>query len=240
MKRYIFFIPALLIITAFIMSPQSYVVDEELFVMHEVDPALGDLRMFWRDADGKIYGSLSRLRKSVEQEGNTLRFAMNGGMYLRDQSPQGLYIENGELKSEINLKNSTYGNFYMQPNGIFYLTENGDANVITTSEFKHSSDVTYATQSGPMLLIKGEYHPKFMMGSSNLHIRNGVGILPNGHVLFAMSKKPVNFYDFATLFKQNGCEDALYLDGFVSRTYLPEKKWIQEDGGFGVIIGEVK
>jgi uncharacterized protein YigE (DUF2233 family) len=33
------------------------------------------------------------------------------------------------------------------------------------------------------------------------------------------------------------CQNALYLDGFVSRTYLPEKAWKQVDGNFGVIIG---
>jgi len=32
----------------------------------------------------------------------------------------------------------------------------------------------------------------------------------------------------------------LYLDGFVSRTYLPEKKSLQEEGKFGVIIGEIE
>ena len=52
-----------------------------------------------------------------------------------------------------------------------------------------------------------------------------------------MSKVPINFYDFATFFKDQGCSNALYLDGFVSRTYLPEKKWEQTNGNFGVIIG---
>ena len=48
----------------------------------------------------------------------------------------------------------------------------------------------------------------------------------------------INFYDFATYFKSLGCENALYLDGFVSKTYLPEKDWKQTNGRFGVIIGE--
>ena len=55
-----------------------------------------------------------------------------------------------------------------------------------------------------------------------------------------MSKQEVSFYDFAKYFKKIGCENALYLDGFVSRTYLPEKNWIQTDGNFGVIIGVAK
>jgi len=91
-----------------------------------------------------------------------------------------------------------------------------------------------------MLLIDGIYHQKLIKGSTNLHIRNGVGILPNGAVMFAMSKEKVNFYDLATLFKQNGCRNALYLDGFVSQTYLPSSDWVQLQGRFGVIIGEAK
>jgi uncharacterized protein YigE (DUF2233 family) len=63
-----------------------------------------------------------------------------------------------------------------------------------------------------------------------------VGILPNGDVIFAMSKKKCNFYDFAYFFKKLGCQSALYLDGFISRTYAPEEEWIQTDGDFGVIV----
>ncbi len=91
-----------------------------------------------------------------------------------------------------------------------------------------------------MLLIDGELHSKFRKGSKNLHIRNGVGILPDGKIICAMSKEKINFYDFATFFKQQGCQNALYLDGFVSRMYLPEKEWEQMDGDFGVIIGVSK
>ena len=90
-----------------------------------------------------------------------------------------------------------------------------------------------------MLLTEGKMHPAFKPGSGNANIRNGVGILPNGNIVFAMSKGKINFYDFAAYFKQLGCHNALYLDGFVSRTYLPEKHWLQTDGNFGVIIGSV-
>ena len=91
-----------------------------------------------------------------------------------------------------------------------------------------------------MLVINGEIHSTFKKESTNFNIRNGVGILPNGEIIFAMSKKEINFYEFAEYFKKIGCKNALYLDGFVSRTYLPEKKWEQTDGNFGVIIGITK
>ena len=72
----------------------------------------------------------------------------------------------------------------------------------------------------------------------NLNIRNGVGILPNGQLIFGMSKQKINFYDFASFFKSLGCKNALYLDGYISKTYLPSKNWISQDGKFGIIIGE--
>jgi uncharacterized protein YigE (DUF2233 family) len=55
--------------------------------------------------------------------------------------------------------------------------------------------------------------------------------------MFAISRKEVSFYDFALYFKNSGCRNALYLDGFVSRMYLPEKNIEHLDGEFGVIIG---
>ena len=103
-----------------------------------------------------------------------------------------------------------------------------------------SDEVAYATQSGTMLVIDGTLHPAFTKGSANVHIRNGVGVLPDGRLLFAMSKQKINFYDFASFFKNKGCQQALYLDGFVSRTYLPEQNWVQIDGHFGVLIAEIE
>jgi uncharacterized protein YigE (DUF2233 family) len=88
-----------------------------------------------------------------------------------------------------------------------------------------------------MLLINGVINPNFTKGSINTNIRNGVGVLPNHRVVFAISKQAVNFYDFAEYFKNMGCTNALYLDGAISAMYLPEKNWEQLVGDFGVMIG---
>ena len=204
---------------------------------YQVNPKTQDLKLYWKDDSGDNYLNFENLRSDLKQNNQKLIFAMNGGMYLKDHSPQGLFIENGITKKKMNTVQNAYGNFYMQPNGVFYITQENKAVVISSSEVSTLSNIKYATQSGPMLLINGTMHPKFIQGSKNLHIRNGVGILPNGDVLFAMSKELINFYDFATFFKNKGCKNALYLDGFVSRAYLPEQNWEQLDGGFGVIIG---
>ena len=158
---------------------------------------------------------------------------------MEDRTPLGLYIENKQQVRPLNKARGS-GNFYLQPNGVFYITSDNKAAVCQTKDFTNNGKVKYATQSGPLLVVDGEINSVFTKGSSNTNIRNGVGVLPNGEVVFAMSKSLINFYDFAKYFQDMGCKYALYLDGFVSRTYLPEKNWSQTDGDFGVIIGVTK
>ena len=157
-------------------------------------------------------------------------------MFKKDYSPQGLFIENNKTLAVLDRANGN-GNFYLKPNGVFYITNDNIPFVSKTSDFLDNGKIKYATQSGPMLVIDGKIHSEFKDGSTNLNIRNGVGILPNNKVVFAMSKMEINLYDFAKYFQSLGCKNALYLDGFVSRTYLPEKNWTNTDGDFGVLIG---
>lgn len=228
----------LLFIGGYAFQQKVYQIKENRIISHIVDPQQQDLAFFWQDKAGRNFKNFENLQQHLAAKNKRLIFAINGGMFQKDLSPQGLYIEKSEVLCEIERRKKGYGNFYLQPNGIFYLTKNKKAEVCATSDFKQTSTIEYATQSGPLLLYKGHIHPKLTKGSKNLHIRNGVGILPDGKILFAMSKEKINFYDFATFFKQNGCQDALYLDGFVSKMYLPSKNWEQQGGHFGVIIAE--
>jgi len=209
---------------------------DDKILSYTIDPKKQNLNLYWKNDDGKILGSIQNLKTYVESKNLILKFAMNGGMYMQDSKPLGLFIQEGVMQKNIN-KADGNGNFYLKPNGIFYITMDNVPYVCKTTNFTNHKKIKYATQSGPMLVIDGQIHSAFNENSSNLNIRNGVGILPNNKVVFAMSKTAINFYDFAKYFQQLGCKNALYLDGFVSRTYLPEKKWIQTDGNFGVIIG---
>jgi uncharacterized protein YigE (DUF2233 family) len=206
------------------------------FVSYIIDPKKQAIKFFYKDDNNTNFGSIQHLKAWLENKNQHLLFAMNGGMYKQDHSPQGLFIENKKIITPIDTTTGS-GNFYLKPNGIFYITTGNTAVVCTTPNFSDNGDIAYATQSGPMLLINGQIHPAFQPSSSNLNIRNGVGILPDGNVVFAMSQKPVSFYDFASYFKKLGCSNALYLDGLVSRAYSPAQNWIQTDGDFGVMIG---
>lgn len=198
-------------------------------------PGQHTIQMLHKNETGKIYGNIAAVKNHFDQKGPPLVFATNGGMFMTNFAPVGLYIENYQQKSKLKTGSGS-GNFNLKPNGVFYIASNGKGNVCTTENFVSNAKVKYATQSGPMLLIDGKIHPAFKKGSANLHIRNGVGILPDGSVLFAMSKKEINFYDFAEYFLKAGCKNALYLDGFVCKTYCPEQNWQQLDGNLGVII----
>lgn len=235
MKKLFLFLFAIIILYSSFIIFQNLNKDES-FITYIVDLNDKEVQFYWKDANNNNFSSIGNLKNNLYKESQELVFATNGGMYKRDHSPQGLYIENFEIKAKLDTSFGK-GNFYLKPNGVFYISNTNKATICTTEDFLFNKNTKWATQSGPMLVINNKIHSAFKEGSKNLNIRNGVGILENGNVVFVMSKKEVNFYDFATYFKELGCKNALYLDGFVSRTYLPEKKWIQTDGNFGVLIG---
>jgi uncharacterized protein YigE (DUF2233 family) len=234
MKHYVY-LTILLSIYGTSLSAQKQHGDDR-FVTYVADPKKDEIKFYWRDDCQIKIKSIANLITWLKKKHQILLFAMNGGMYAADNIPVGYYVEKSRVLHPLDTMTAT-GNFYMKPNGVFYITTDQTPVVCATEKFHLTSGVNYATQSGPMLLIEGKIHPAFNNSSTNLNIRNGVGILPDGRVIFAMSKGGINFYDFAQFFKRQGCKNALYLDGFVSRTYLPEKNWVQTDGNFGVIIG---
>ena len=182
------------------------------FVACTVDPATKAIRLFLDAPDGRPYGSL----EAFATDGPPVIFAMNAGMYLPDATPQGLYVEGGEVVAPINTGEGDT-NFYLKPNGIFAIGGDGRAQVRASEAFSLTPEVAYATQSGPMLVIGGALHPKFAENGTSLYVRNGVGVRADGTVVFAISTVPVSFGRFARLFRDAlACPDALYLDGFVS------------------------
>lgn len=209
---------------------------DDQFVSYIVDTKKQDLKLYWKDDQQEIFKSIQNLKTWLNKKHKKLAFAMNAGIYKKDNSPQGLFIENQKIVTALDTTSGA-GNFYLKPNGVFYVRVDNLPVICSTTNFINNGKLKYATQSGPMLIIDGQIHSAFKEGSTNLNIRNGVGILPNNKVIFAISKKEVNLYDFAKYFKNLGCKNALYLDGLVSRTYLPEKNWKQTDGNFGVIVG---
>jgi uncharacterized protein YigE (DUF2233 family) len=210
------------------------------YIGYEAIPDSGEIHMYWKDDKGNIIGSLGNLQQYTAQQGYDLLYACNGGMYMQNQAPLGYYIEGGKTLQKINTKTGS-GNFYLKPKGVLYVDEQhmpGIQSIETAAEraLLQTKKIKYLTQSGPMLVHNNTINTLFTPGSANINVRNGVGILPNGNAWFAMSTYPVSFYDFANHFKEKGCSEALYFDGFVSRSFCAQQNYRQLDGDFGVII----
>jgi uncharacterized protein YigE (DUF2233 family) len=196
--------------------------------------------------------SLKDVLDLLKLQGMEVQMLTNGGMYTPAFGPQGLLIENyKEIRKLDTLEpdNKTSGNFYMKPNGVFYIDSSG-FHVSTTVDYKNihknARPPQFATQSGPMLIYSGRKNSEFKNGSSNVNIRSGVGMISNNKVVFIISDSRVNFYDFATVFDDIfKCKNALYLDGAISSMYfsnpkIEKLKQANTDGSFGPVISVSK
>jgi uncharacterized protein YigE (DUF2233 family) len=183
------------------------------YTVCEVDLRRQSVRLFWKKPDGHPYGYASSLPHALDNHSGHLLFATNGGMYHPDYSPVGLYVEGGRELVRANTSAGP-GNFHMKPNGVFYVT--GDvAGVLETRSFiKRKPQVDFATQSGPMLVIDGKVHTRFVRYGGSRKYRAGVGSRDPNSVVFAVSESEVSFGEFARLFRDKlRCKDALFLDG---------------------------
>lgn len=201
-------------------------VEDPRFVRFEVNPKDDEVAFFEFEKEEVAEGTIEAVKDLFSAQRKELLFAMNGGMYHPDFTHVGLYVEEGRVLSPLNTDDGS-GNFFLKPNGVFFLTSDNKAGIRTTEVYDNQvpEKVEYATQSGPMLLVDGVIHPMFQKGSPNLRIRNGVGILPDNQPVFAISIQKVNFYDFASYMKELGCQNALVLDGdaSVSTMYRPDR-----------------
>ncbi|MFN0023359.1 MAG: phosphodiester glycosidase family protein [Parvularculaceae bacterium] len=219
------------------------------FIICQFDPSKDDIRVFLKDDAGAPYGDFEAVNAKLAANGETLVFAMNAGMYHKDRSPVGLYVEDGAELKKLSTKDGP-GNFHLKPNGVFWINVDGAARVTDTAAFSalfpspqaaERKNVRHATQSGPMLVIDGAIHPKFLADATSRKRRNGVGVTRDGAVVFALADTPVTFHEFATAFRDHlKTPNALYLDGTISRLFAPELD--RNDGGLamGPIVGVVK
>jgi uncharacterized protein YigE (DUF2233 family) len=174
------------------------------------------------DDNGQPLASFEALAGLLDQQGKTLRFAMNAGMFDRNLKAVGLFVQDGKVQKKLNRRNGS-GNFHLKPNGVFYVA-NGRAGVMETEAYAKSGlKPDFATQSGPMLVIDGNIHPKLSSSGTSLKIRNGVGVVDDHTVVFVISDNAVTFYDFARLFRDEfKCQNALFLDGSISSMFSAE------------------
>lgn len=163
------------------------------------DPAA--IKMYWKDSAGIPFMTFERLLKLNDR----IVFITGTGKSL---VPFGLYIENGKLLHPMHKLLNYKVNLNIQPDGVFYTT--GTQAFINSIEEKRSyKNAKWAIQSGPMLLIDGRVNAG--LPNKKKTLRHGVGIKKDGRVYFAVIEAGMK--DFAKHFLDEGCTNALYLDG---------------------------
>lgn len=215
--------------------------DGQGYVICQVDAAQEPALRLWQDgADGKPLRNFANIRKLLD-DGQNLNFAMNAGMFHADYRPVGLLIIDGRELSPL-VTAAGGGNFGMLPNGVFCTGGQRPFQVIESRAFADvRPECRLATQSGPMLVIDGDLHPRFLVDSDSRYIRNGVGVSADGQqAWFAISDRPVTFHEFGRLFRDGlGLRDALYFDGSISRLYAPGVNRADFGRSLGPMIGLV-
>ncbi len=199
------------------------------------------IELFWRDSAMQAFGIFRRLEAQLSGKGKTLPFAMNAGMYNDKLAPIGLYVEDGQEFKSANRRDGP-GNFHLKPNGVFYMA-GGKAGVAETETFlKSGIKPRLATQSGPMLVIDGKLHPKFLVNSDSRKRRNGVGVKDGGNMaIFVISEDFVTFHQFGSLFRDHlKTPNALFFDGTISSLHADDLARSDWGRPMGPIIGVVR
>ncbi len=180
--------------------------------------------------------SFKALQSRLGDRSDSVAFAMNGGMFDDAGAPIGLMIEDGREVRAINRRKGG-GNFHLMPNGVFLVQRDGRSEVLPSTAYKASTDIAFATQSGPMLVIDGKLHSKFDPDGTSRYVRNAVGIGPDSKPLFVITTDVVSFGKLARFFRDElKVKNALYLDGSVSSLWDPANGRMDDFVDLGPLI----
>lgn len=162
-----------------------------------------------------------------------LSFTVNWPLFGKDNQPVGWYIapvKEEEEKRENEKKSPKVKDFinpaslppeeqwnFAVDNWIFWLDEDWALHLIPYDERNDDIDFTRAFQNWPILLLDGENrrNPE----STSRYSRSGIWFTPEWRAFVIYSDEPVTFYEFAELFKKQGCTNAIYLDGNIAAGY---------------------
>lgn len=148
--------------------------------------------------------NLSLKNASADQFGEHSKalISINGGFFDHEFNPLGLRINNKKLQNPLK-RISWWGIFYIKNNRPY---------ISNIRNFNQNSDIDFAVQSGPRLLIKGTI-PSLKVGSAD---RSALGVTPEGKVIILVSTNaPMSTYELAQMMKSPPlfCTDAINLDG---------------------------
>jgi uncharacterized protein YigE (DUF2233 family) len=201
-----------------------------------VDLRHAEVRMLWKNEAGAAFGGTRRVERWAA--GRLLAVA-NAGIFDPDSTPTGLHVERGTVRSPLNLRRAP-GNFYLRPNAVFAVMRDGTARIVESPRAAALVPrMGEATQSGPVLVLRGRIHPAFSPppGGTPLE-RTAVGVCSPHEVVLARTTtgSAITLYEMARLFRDTlRCPDALFLDGNRTVLHLPGAAPAHREGFVGFI-----
>lgn len=220
-------------------------INDKRFKAVTVNPS--KLQLHWQNTRGRAYNNFSSLNNALKDNNQNVTVMMNAGIYTQSDQPAGLHIENGHQIHAINQKHG-HGNFHLQPNGVFFITQKHQPAIRTTASFykkygnQPEKTVRLATQSGPILVQQGQINPRLKANSQSLYSRNGVCVSKDDKVIFFATANfyRSNLFQFAQAAQAFGCHNALYLDGSISKLYVKGENSIFHLSHFVGILTETE
>ncbi len=216
---------------------QKAIFEDVPLTLCTADPKTDRITTALAPDQGPPYRSLAAYAAGLGPARKQVLFAMNAGMYDDDGMPIGYYVEEGERLQNLNRAKGP-GNFHMLPNGVFF--GSGSAWEVRTAEdfFENvEKRPEFGTQSGPMLVINNELHPKIDPDGESLRIRNAVGVDSAGRALFVISDSPISFGKLARFYRDVlHVKNALFLDGTVSSLWSPQSGRMDQGIPIGPLI----
>ncbi|MBX2798401.1 MAG: phosphodiester glycosidase family protein [Myxococcales bacterium] len=180
-----------------------------------------DLRKAALELHGQYSSRPDRSYQALKARlGDRLIAATNAGIFHSPDLPVGLFVSASYESAPLQLADGD-GNFFLKPNGVFWIDGRG-AHVGNAASWTKPDGLQLATQSGPALVLGGRLHTALLPKSTSKKVRNAVGVSDRHTVHLVLSDERVRFYDLATLMRDVlGCADALYLDGTISGMWGP-------------------
>lgn len=149
-----------------------------------------------------------------------LILAVNASFFTPEGKPLGLIIDQGQELQKLRPVDW----------GVFFITNDGQARIVHTSEFKGSEGIEVAVQSGPRLVVAG----RPLKLKPQMARRTAVCVDARNRVLLVVTEQGILLQDFANILASPtgdgglGCNFALNLDGGSSTQathLLPPKPW---------------
>lgn len=135
--------------------------------------------------------------------------------------PRWWYIDNGQQQQNFIDPAPIWKNFG-DNNWIFGLDKNWNLYVVPYADLnKKQIDWQWAFQNWPILLLDGQ-NPHSPNTKSKLN-RSGIWYKKDGTLIVIYAEKPVNFWEFAELFRKQDCTNAIFLDGETSYAGYADK-----------------